>query len=242
MRTAIVTGSSRGLGAALVDEFLAHGWRVLGLARTPPKAGVRAGVEFVRCDFADTVSIEAIARPAFEAIAAAKPAAVCLINNAATIDGVGVMGALEPSTIASSLAVNLVAPTLLANLFCDVFRDESVERRIVNVSSGAAQSVLAGESLYCVAKAGLEMLTRSLADENASNLFRAITVRPGIIDTEMQTFARSRSKAALPSVGLFQGFYERGELVPPDVVARKIVARLVLAPVDSGRTYTYAEL
>ena len=242
MRVAIVTGSSRGLGAALSEELLTHGFHVLGLARTAPSGQLRGGLRFVRCDFADTGAIAAVARPEFEAIVDAKPAAVCLINNAATIDGVGVMGALEPSMIASSLAVNLVAPTLLSNLFCAVFRDEAVERRIVNVSSGAAQSTLAGESLYCVAKAGLEMLTRSLADENASNRLDAISVRPGIIDTAMQTFARSRSQTALPSVGLFKGFHERGELVPPDVVARKIVARLVLAPVESGRTYTYAEL
>jgi len=123
-----------------------------------------------------------------------------------------------------------------------VFADESIERRIVNVSSGAADSTLAGESLYCIAKAGLEMLTRTLAAEHGSERFRAITVRPGIIDTEMQTFARSQSKEKLPSVDLFKDFYTSGSLVPPDVVARKIVARLVIAPVDQGRTYRYAEL
>ena len=41
---------------------------------------------------------------------------------------------------------------------------------------------------------------------------------------------------------MFKEFYASGSLVPPDVVARKIVSRLVVAPVEHGRTYRYAEL
>jgi benzil reductase ((S)-benzoin forming) len=155
---------------------------------------------------------------------------------------VGVLGSLEPADIATSLAVNLVAPVVLSNLFCRVFDDDAVGGRIVNVSSGAAQSPLPGDALYCVGKAGLEMLTRSLAAEHASARFRAITVRPGIVDTPMQAFARSQPKTVLPSVELFKGFHAGGQLQPPEAVARKVVDRLVLAPVENGRTYNYAEL
>lgn len=242
MRTSIVTGVSRGLGDALVSELLAQGWHVVGFARTAPDRAAHAAYRFVRCDLGETATLADIARPAFERVAADRPDAVCLINNAATIAGVGVLGALKPTDIVTSLGVNLVAPTVLSNLFCTVFDDDSVERRIINVSSGAAQSTLSGESLYCVAKAGLEMLTRSLAAEHTSERFRAITVRPGIIDTAMQTFARTQSKTTLPSVDLFKEFHASGKLVPPDVVARKIVERLVVAPVEHGRTYSYAEL
>jgi len=242
MRAAIVTGVSRGLGEALVTELLAHDWHVVGVARTMPSRPAHTGYRFVRCDLAETATIAGTMRPAFDAIATQQPEAVCLINNAATIDGIGVLGALLPADIATSIAVNLVAPTLLSNLFLEVFGDDAIERRIVNVSSGAAESTLSGESLYCIAKAGLEMLTRSVAAEHSSAGFRAITVRPGIIDTAMQTFARTQSKETLPSVDMFKEFYASGSLVPPDVVARKIVSRLVVAPVEHGRTYRYAEL
>ena len=242
MRVAIVTGASRGLGDALVTELLAHDWHVIGIARSPSSRASDDRYRFVRCDLARVTQLAPALRPTFDAIAATQPSAVCLINNAATIDGVGVLGALEAEDIATSIDVNLIAPTMLANLFCTVFADDRIERRVVNVSSGAADSTLAGESLYCIAKAGLEMLTRSLAAEHGSDRFRAITVRPGIIDTAMQSFARSQSKEKLPSVDLFRDFYTSGSLVPPDVVARKIVAGLVIAPVDQGRTYRYAEL
>jgi len=176
------------------------------------------------------------------AIASEQPSRVCLINNAATLEPVGVLGTTEADHVATSITVNLTAPVILAGVFCHVFRSDATERRIINVSSGAAHSAIAGEALYCIAKAGLEMLTRAIAAEQASPTFRAISLRPGIMDTAMQSYARTRPKDTLPSVELFKGFHAERQLVAPDVVARKIVDRLVLAPVEHGRTYSYREL
>ena len=144
---------------------------------------------------------------AYLALAGEKPASICLINNAAVARPVGVLGTLDDADAATSLAVNLAAPIALANLFCRVFTADGVARRIINVSSGAAQRALPGETMYCVTKAGLEMLTASLAAEQQGPDFQSISVRPGIIDTDMQAFARSQSRDVLPSVDLFQGFY-----------------------------------
>jgi NAD(P)-dependent dehydrogenase (short-subunit alcohol dehydrogenase family) len=88
----------------------------------------------------------------------------------------------------------------------------------------------------------MEMLTRALAVEHTEPGFRAIAVRPGIIDTDMQRVARSQSPDALPSVDMFLEFHRQGRLVPPDVVAGKIVSRLVLGEVEHGRTYSYVDL
>ena len=72
--------------------------------------------------------------------------------------------------------------------------------------------------------------------------FRAISVRPGVIDTGMQAFVRAQSSDVLPSVGLFRGFHESGQLVAPEVVAEKIADKLVLGEIEQGRTYNYREL
>ena len=238
----IVTGVSQGLGEALARELLARGARVLGIGRksSPRLAGDR--YRFVECDLAQPTRLPAVVGPAFDDIAAQAPHAVCLVNNAATLDPVGVIGSTDADAIARSLCVNLTAPIVLAGLYCRHFTNDTVERRIVNVSSGAAQSAIAGESLYSIAKAGLEMLTRALAAERPSRTLRAISLRPGIIDTPMQAFARSQSRERLPSVDLFQGFHQAGQLVAADVVARKVIERLVLGPIEHGRTYSYAEL
>ena len=242
MKAAIVTGVSRGLGEALARALLAAGFAVTGIGRASGAALCGAHYRFVACDLADTINIDAALTPAFCAIAEARPEFLCLINNAATAGPVGTIGSLESEALAASMAANLVAPIAVANLFCRIFVGEAQVRRIINVSSGAADSPLPGGGPYSIAKAGLEMLTRQLAAEHDTPTFRAITVRPGVIDTDMQTFMRSQTRETLPSIDLFQGFHRQHRLVAPDTVAGKIVDKLVLSDVEQGRTYNYREL
>jgi benzil reductase ((S)-benzoin forming) len=241
MHVAIVTGVSRGLGRALAEALLSRDFAVLGVGRSSGSE-LRGTYEFAHFDLAQAGDADEALTDAFAKLASPNPDSVCLINNAATIGAIGTLGRLAAREVASSLAVNLAAVVTLVNLFCRIFTDAALPRRIINVSSGAAQNALPGESVYCIAKAGMEMLTRSLAAEQKDPTFRAITVRPGVIDTDMQTFARSQSSDVLPSVELFKDFHRDGRLVPPDVIAAKIVGKLVIGEVEHGRTYTYAEL
>ena len=242
MRAAIVTGVSRGLGESLAAALLQHGFTVVGVGRASSARLTGDRYRFAKVDLASAERIAAELAPAFGTLAAENPASVCLINNAAQATPVGLLGTLADSDMASSLAVNLVAPVALANLFCRSFGPRGGSRRIINVSSGAAQKPLPGDAMYCMGKAGLEMLTATLAAEQHGDGFEAITVRPGIIDTGMQAFARAQSREALPCVDMFVEFHSQGRLVPPDTVAAKIVDRLVLGEVENGRTYAYQEL
>jgi benzil reductase ((S)-benzoin forming) len=242
MKAAIVTGVSRGLGEALARALLTRGFAVTGVGRASAATLNGAHYRFVACDLANTMAIDAALTPAFRAIADSRPEFLCLINNAATAGPVGTIGSLGSEALATSMATNLVAPIAIANLFCRMFAGESQVRRIINVSSGAAESPLSGGGPYSIAKSGLEMLTRQLAAESSAATFRAITVRPGVIDTEMQTFMRTQSPEILPTVELFKGFHRDQRLVAPDTVAKKIIDKLVLADVEQGRTYNYREL
>jgi NAD(P)-dependent dehydrogenase (short-subunit alcohol dehydrogenase family) len=241
-QAAIVTGVSRGLGAALAADLLERGFRVVGIGRTGNSALRRDRYEFVQFDLSDTSRIDATLAPPLEALRQRQLASVCLVNNAGTVDAVGTLGRLAATEIASALAVNVAAPVALTNLFCRVFADAGIPRRVINVSSGAAQKALEGEAVYCVAKAGLEMLTQALAAEQDGRNFRAITVRPGVMDTDMQLFARSQPPDVLPSVELFKEFHRQGSLVAPALVASKIASRLVLGEVEHGGTYSYQDL
>jgi benzil reductase ((S)-benzoin forming) len=242
MKTAIVTGVSRGLGEALARALLGAGFAVTGVGRASAATLSGANYRFVACDLAAPIGIDAALTPAFHAIAAASPEFLCLINNAATAGPVGTIGSLEADALSASIAANLIAPIALANLFCRMLLAPAQTRRVINVSSGAAESALPGGGPYSIAKAGLEMLTRQLAAEHDGPMFRAITVRPGVIDTDMQTFMRSQTREALPSIELFKGFHREHRLVAPDTVARKVVDKLVLGDVDQARIYNYREL
>ncbi len=241
-KVAFVTGVSRGLGESLAAGLLDGGWTVFGIGRSAPARLSREGFELLQCDLADAAAVGAIAQQAMLEAAARKPARALLINNAAVAGPVGRMGALQADELASSLLVNLVAPAVLCNAFCNAFGAAGTDRRIVNISSGLAGRVIAGASLYSVGKCGMEMLTRALVADHAEAGFAAITLRPGIIDTQMQVFMRSRAEGDLPDVGMFRDFHDGGQLVAADRVASVTIANLVERAIEPGRTYNYADL
>jgi len=241
MHAAIVTGVSRGLGEALAVVLLARGFAVLGVGRTASPKLKGKLYHHAACDLAQPALLAAAVTPPLRHLAAGKPTTVTLINNAAVATPTGRIGHLDAAAIASALAINTAAPVVLADLFCRSFPDDTVERRIINVSSGAAQTALAGTAVYSMSKAALEMLTRSIAVECTAPRFRCISLRPGIFETWMQAHLRSRDPAEFPSAGLFRGFKKNGLLKDPADVAARIVDRLVLGPIENGRTYTHTD-
>ena len=242
MHAAIVTGVSRGLGEALAAELLRRGMGVIGVGRTSSEKLRGEHYRFIECDLAHADPMMQVLAPALRELADRRPKAVTLINNAAVPGPVGPTGRLDAREIELALATNIAAPLLLADVFLRAFPDDTVERRIINISSGAAQRALAGSAVYGMSKAAIEMLTLSLAADHASPRFRAIALRPGIFETGMQQFMRSRDPAEFASVELFRGFKEQGLLKDPADVAERIVARLVLEPVDHGRIYLHTDL
>lgn len=240
-RIAVITGVSKGLGAALAGELHARGFDVVGIGRSaaPDIAG---RIRLVEADLSDTRALPAVLDALFSELAARAPEAIVVINNAAVAAPAATIGTLPVDELQASLAVNLAAPVLVADAFVRAFAGRQGDRRIVNVSSGAAAHAIPGAAAYCIGKAGLEMLSKAIAAEQGAAGVTAITIRPGIIDTPMQTFMRSQRSDRLPSVDMFKGFHESGQLVPPATTAARIVDRLVLAPVDNGRVYSYAEL
>jgi len=164
---AIVTRVSRGLGAALARELLGRGSTVLGIGRAS-NVGLAGDdrYRFEHIDLADAAATDTLLTERFRDIEKRRPISVCLLNNAATVEAIGVLGWLSSGEISSAIATNLSAAVTLANLFCRVFTDSKVSRTVINISSGAAEEALSGHAVYSVAKAGIEMLTLALAVEH----------------------------------------------------------------------------
>jgi NAD(P)-dependent dehydrogenase (short-subunit alcohol dehydrogenase family) len=239
---AVVTGVSKGLGASLAAALADRSFEVIGLGRSAAKGLEPPRCRLVAADLADVRALAPIVETLFADLAARQPGTIVVINNAAVAGPTGTVGALDAGEVGQSLAVNLLAPAIVADAFVRAFAPHGGDRRLINVSSGAAVRPLPGGGVYCVAKAGLEMLTQVVAAEQGPHGIRAITIRPGIIDTPMQAFLRSQSPERLPSLDLFRGFHAGGQLQSADATAAKIVDRLVFSPVDNGRVYSYAEL
>ena len=188
-QVALVTGASRGIGAAAARALAARGAEVAltarsaesieGLARELREAGGRAVA--IAGDVGDIAWADKLVRGTTEALGAP----MILVNNAGMVGPIGRLLDCDPAEWARNITVNLLGAyaVLRAALPTMVARGQGT---VINVSSGAAANAYEGWSAYCAGKAGLAMLTRSLHLEYGDQGIRAFGFRPGTVDTGMQ--------------------------------------------------------
>ncbi len=227
-QVAIVTGGGRGVGRAVALALAHEGARVAVLARTPSE--VEAVAREIRLSGGDAIPLVVDVAHWSQVEAAAR--AVCdrwggmniLINNAGIIEPIAPTYRADPAMWSYNIDVNLkgvfyftraVLPSML----------EAGEGVIINVGSGAAYTVVTSWSAYSAAKAGVYQFTRVLAAELEGTGIRVNTVRPGVVDTEMQRRIREAREEEFGRQNLlrFQRLHEEGLLLPPEIPARLIV-------------------
>lgn len=230
MTVAIVTGHSRGLGAAIAENLLLRGIPVLALARhgNDGLAADFAGLlHEVRLDLSDSAALarwlEGEALPAF----LAEQRCVLLINNAGMLQPVGPLAGQAPAAVARTVALNVAAPLMLAAALVAA-SPAAADRRILHVSSGAARSAYPGWSVYCATKAALDHHARSVALDGTPGL-RIGSVAPGVIDTGMQGEIRASRIEDFPLQPRFEALLREGQLSSPRDCAERLVDCL-LAP------------
>lgn len=222
-KLALITGGSTGLGAALLRLHREQGWQVREYSRSG------SGADHIACDFADPVASAAILARSFEALAAEQRwSQLRLINNAGTLQPIGPIAQTEPEAAFGHLHINLGAAIAATGLFLRIFAQQSAPRSVVNISSGAASNPYHGWSLYCASKAGLEAFTRCVALEHADTdpPTSIVAIRPGIIETAMQTTIRAQDTAQFQQVAKFRQLHASGQLQTPEEAARKVLAAL----------------
>ena len=227
---AIVTGTSSGIGAAVAGQLLQKGWQVVGIARRgsvlrdPNFRQLSADLSDVR---AGTETIERDVAPLLDATSWGR---IALVNNAAMAGDPRPMERLAPEDLLRLYALNVVMPTWLMGFIVRHARPEAA-LRIVNVSSAAAVLPLPGLAAYGGSKAALRMAGMILGQEldsphrptAAPPDSAVLSYEPGVVDTEMQTGARSHSPKDFPWVGMFVDFKRQGMLVRASVPAAEIV-------------------
>ncbi len=227
---AILTGASRGLGAALARGLLQPGTRLLTLARrNDPELAALArerGAELteIQVDLSDP----AAATLAIQALDIPRDAGrYLLINNAGTVHPVANTRALDDAAaIGQAFTLNVTAVMLLTARFLQGLDGLEAERRILNISSGAGRNPNAGWGVYCATKAALDMYSRVLKAEHADSGVRIVSLAPGIVDTDMQANIRASDPAAFPALARFQEFHSTGKLASATDVAARMLAYL----------------
>ena len=187
MTTALITGASRGIGAATARVLAAHGFDLLLLARSEAALEQLASelrplgrrIEVAAVDLADPAAIEA---PLLALCERAEPPAV-LINNA----GAAYTGELTTMAVADwqwLLQLNLTSVFQVCRTVVPLMRTRG-GGLIINVSSHAARQAFADWGAYCVSKAALASLSRCLAEEERCHGIRVSTLTLGAVNTPL---------------------------------------------------------
>jgi len=234
MELVILTGASRGLGRAMAERLLAAERLLLTISRHPEaslqaEAGKRgASLEQWALDLAHGAGVAARLEAWLRAQDAARFTAATLINNAGLLGGVGPLQASDADGIAAALRVGLEAPALLAAAFLRATDGWGMPRKVLNISSGAGRRAIAGWSVYCAAKAGLDQLSRVMAEDEARrpNGAKVVSLAPGVIDTDMQGEIRAADADGFPDQPRFKEMKASGQLASASDAATRVLAYL----------------
>jgi len=239
-RVALVTGASRGIGAATAHVFAEAGARVVVTHRDSAEdaeavvAGLPgAGHRVIRASAADTEAIEAAAR----SVAETEGRLDVLVNNAARTRVIphGDMEALDDDLFDAILQTNVRGTFATIRAFRGLL-EAGDGGLVVNISSLAARMAGGSNVAYCASKAAMDNMTVSLARALAPKV-RVLSVAPGLVETQFTSQWDPKVKAR---------YLERtalGKLPTPEDIGRAVLAAYthlpmttgVVIPVDGGR-------
>lgn len=247
MNLAIITGASKGLGAAIGERMIKENIGVISIARTENEVLKEEALsrevfyQHFSCNLSQPGEIESTFSQVLSLLETHCPGIVYVFNNAGVIEPIATAGALDHQALIQHAQINLIAPMMITNI---LLHKASSTLKIVNVSSGAAERPIQGWSAYCSTKAGLNMFTETVAEEQktASSPHQIIAFSPGIMDTDMQGTIRSSSQEAFHDLETFKEYKEKGMLRTAETVADALVNLILSDQIKSGKVYRVNEL
>jgi NAD(P)-dependent dehydrogenase (short-subunit alcohol dehydrogenase family) len=191
-KVALVTGASRGIGAAVAERFAREGAHVILAARTiggleEVDDAIRAAggsATLVPVDLRDFIKIDELAAALFERYGRLD----ILVGNAGEFGTFSPLGHIDPAIWTEVMDLNLTANWRLIRAMDPLLRAAPAGRAIF-VTSGVARSVFPYWGPYAVSKAALEMLVKIYAGEITKTRVRANLIDPGIVRTRLRARA-----------------------------------------------------
>ncbi|KAI8920147.1 hypothetical protein DFJ77DRAFT_451325 [Powellomyces hirtus] len=229
-KVVIVTGASRGIGAAVCKVLLEGNANVVGVSRSALQDSRElADLAHSHSDAFRYLSLDVAAEAAASKIIEFGLSAFgrldAVIHNAGLLDPISKIATADIAAWKKCFDVNFFAGLGLIQAAMPHLRAN--HGRIVLVSSGAAANAYKGWSAYCTSKAACNMLVAGLGLEEEDVV--SVALRPGVVDTEMQQQIREGGKEAMGEVDhdRFVQFKDSGKLLSPDVPGY-VIAKLAL--------------
>jgi benzil reductase ((S)-benzoin forming) len=189
VRYFIITGSSRGIGEAIVNKLLLPNHHLLCISRQLNHSLITLAksnnipLDYFQFDLNDVHEIDALMKTLIRTIDESRVESIYLINNAAVVKPVEFLDQSEPDEIIQHMNINLTAPMLLTSCFIKHTNHLKLDKRVLNISSGLSFNLKARLSCYSTSKAGLETFTKASGVEQ--DIVKIMGVRPGAVETQM---------------------------------------------------------
>lgn len=250
MSYAIVTGVSRGLGAAIAELLLEAGIHVIGISRTGNEHLCKVAKDYNRiykhyaCDLSKPEEVEKSIDLILDEVFKTDPSTLYLINNAAVVTPVNQAMKVKESELIDHMRVNMLAPMILTNRCLKKVEASDAYFIAVQLTSGAAVNPLFGWSAYSSSKAAITMYTKAVAleQQQLDTGNKIIAFDPGMMDTPMQEVIRTSSYEAFREVDRFKKYKEESMLQNPSYVAGILVDLLTdEVNLENGKIYSVSE-
>ncbi len=234
----LVTGATRGLGEAIARGLDQLGHHTFLLGRDPEKLEqLKDELSHAQVAAQDLSRSEQL-KTLVETVVNRLGGLDGLINSAGVIEPMGLLSELTPTDWEAALRVNLTAPAMLMAAALPHLQKSA--GRLVNISSGAAVKPTQGWGAYCAAKAGLLALGQVVAAEQGE--VACFSLRPGVIDTEMQRQIRESSTMPEEAQARFLDLHRQGKLESPEIPARAAIWLILEGPHErSGEFIEYSD-
>ena len=221
----IVFGASQGIGKAIFERALEldanSDFIIINIKRDKT---IKRGIKQMEIDLSKAIIAEKLLK-LFEILDKKSFQNIYLINNASTINPIKPLGMTRQKEIVQSFNVNLVNYAVIINEFIKkTGKLKKTNKKILNISSGAASSPNYGLACYCSGKAGLEMLSQCLFEEQlVLGQVKILAFRPGVVNTRMQAKMRSATSSNFKNVEEYKKLFLQGNLLDTNKVAEKIL-------------------
>ena len=219
----IITGTTRGFGHALARRVIANGDRLYSLSSAEDDTADQW--HNLNCDMSNPKLVETTFERLIDPLLSVEAQSLILINNAGVLDPVGPIETSTKPQMLRHMTINYITPALLTAVFIRRTAGLASQRRIINISSGAARHPYAGWAMYCSAKAALEMMTRCVAAEQSTkeDPVAVCAVCPGKVETRMQRSIRALRPDQFPAQPEFVAAKKRGDVQLPEAAAKVLL-------------------
>ncbi|NPV00445.1 MAG: SDR family NAD(P)-dependent oxidoreductase [Brevinematales bacterium] len=249
MRYFIISGASRGLGAALVKVLAKPENTIFCISRTRDDALIREAqekggvIEWLLYDLNNILQIDTLMNMIFQKINKQDAEGIYLINNAGVIQPLGPVEKASSPDIQKSVQVNIAAPMVLGARFIDLCRDFGRRKMILNITA-TVREPRADWACYFSAKAAIDYFTKCVGKEKMKdkNAVKIISIAPSIMNTDMRNEVLKRRGLGERLLYFLRIKRDLEKPIPPELVAKKMEYLMLHLDPENGEKVYISEI